>query len=384
MKILIVSKCPTHPTSACNRWGILAQTQILKDLGNEIFFLYIDERPMKHNSLEHLKAYEETKAYWGEYFFYLRVSQLEKFYFNLIMKYNKRFHNGYQSCDVNYPHKLTAYVNRLDAQYDFDICIVNYYYLTKLFENISIPKKALFTHDCFAYKDLVVGERTMAIDANTEAKAMQRSPYILAVQDQEKYYFEILSPRSKVYNIYSKYTYQSSPVIGNHNIVFLSGNNSYNINGLRWFLKEVFPLIRKHFVDAQCIIAGAICQMIINDDLGEGVKLIGYVDSPNVLYEQGDVAINPTYQGTGLKIKTFEAISYDKVTMVHPHSMKGVFEKDKTSLFFSDKPQDWIDFLVKLWRTKEILITDMKKSNGDYMRRMNEFIVNEYIRFLND
>ncbi len=124
--------------------------------------------------------------------------------------------------------------------------------------------------------------------------------------------------------------------------------------------------------------------MIINDDLGEGVKLIGYVDSPNVLYEQGDVAINPTYQGTGLKIKTFEAISYDKVTMVHPHSMKGVFEKDKTSLFFSDKPQDWIDFLVKLWRTKEILITDMKKSNGDYMRRMNEFIVNEYIRFLND
>lgn len=73
--------------------------------------------------------------------------------------------------------------------------------------------------------------------------------------------------------------------------------------------------------------------MIINDDLGEGVKLIGYVDSPNVLYEQGDVAINPTYQGTGLKIKTFEAISYDKVTMVHPHSMKGVFEKDKTSLF---------------------------------------------------
>ena len=87
---------------------------------------------------------------------------------------------------------------------------------------------------------------------------------------------------------------------------------------------------------------------------------------------------------TGLKIKTFEAISYDKVTMVHPHSMKGVFEKDKTSLFFSDKPQDWIDFLVKLWRTKEILITDMKKSNGDYMRRMNEFIVNEYIRFLND
>lgn len=47
MRILIVSKCPTHPTDAGNRWGILAQTEILRELGNEIYFLYIDERPLR-------------------------------------------------------------------------------------------------------------------------------------------------------------------------------------------------------------------------------------------------------------------------------------------------------------------------------------------------
>lgn len=47
MKILVVSKCPTHPTTAGNRWGILAQTKILEKLDNEIHFLYIQELPMK-------------------------------------------------------------------------------------------------------------------------------------------------------------------------------------------------------------------------------------------------------------------------------------------------------------------------------------------------
>lgn len=384
MRILIISKCATHPTDAGNRWGILAQSQILERLGNEVFFLYIDERPLRNGDTYYIRSYEATKAYWKEAFFYLRISKLEKFYFNLKMHLSYKFCNGYQSCDAKYPHQLTDLVNKLDAKYHFDVCIVNYYYLTKLFNHISIPKKALFTHDSIAYKDLVVGEKTLTIDANTEAKAMQRSPYIFAVQDMEMHYFEILSPRSKVYNIYSKYTYQPSPIVGNHNIVFLSGNNNYNINGIRWFLKEVFPLIKNKFIDVQCIIAGAICKMIANDNLGEGVKLIGYVESPKSLYDKGDVAINPTYQGTGLKIKTFEAISYDKVTMVHPHSMKGVFEKDNAPLFSSDKPQEWVDFLLKLWDTKEIPIVEVKKSNRDYMYRMNEFIVSEYKRFLHE
>lgn len=384
MKILIISKCPTHPTDAGNRACILAQSQILKQLGNEIFFLYIDERGLKGNHEANESALRETKQYWGNHFFYLRISKLEKAWYNVVKQLNVRFHHGYQSCDVNYPHALTALVNKLDAEYHFDICIVNYYYLTKLFEHISIPKKAILTHDCIAYKDLVVGEKTMTIDANTEAKAMQRSPYIFALQDMESNYFQLLSPLSKVYNIYSKYDYHPSPIKNNHNIVFLSGQNGYNVNGLKWFLKDVFPLIRQRFSDAVCVIAGGICRVIDKNEVGDGVKLLGYVESPATLYEQGDVAINPTYQGTGLKIKTFESISYDKVTMVHPHSMKGVYDANNTSLFYSEKPEEWVEFLVKLWETKEISIADVKKKNEDYMNRMNDFIISEYKRFLAD
>lgn len=79
---------------------------------------------------------------------------------------------------------------------------------------------------------------------------MQRSPHIFAVQDDEMIFFQQLSPLSKVYNIYSKYDYHPQPITNNHNVLFLSGSNGYNQNGIRWFIKEVFPLIRGKFTDA--------------------------------------------------------------------------------------------------------------------------------------
>lgn len=150
---------------------------------------------------------------------------LKKYFFNQKRFFN--FLNVRQKCDSYYPIGLGTYVNSLDRSEHFDACIVNYFYLTKLFENIHIPKKALFTHDNYTYKDLVIGSEVRdtdaTIDANQSAKSLQRSPYIFAVQDEERLFFKMLSPQSKIYTIYSKYNYHSQKVVGNHGVVFLSG-----------------------------------------------------------------------------------------------------------------------------------------------------------------
>lgn len=54
MKILIVSKCPTHPTDAGNRWWILSQAEMFIALGHEVHFLYINE-PGLRNDLRHIR-----------------------------------------------------------------------------------------------------------------------------------------------------------------------------------------------------------------------------------------------------------------------------------------------------------------------------------------
>lgn len=381
MKILIVSKCPTHPTDAGNRWWILSQAEMFMSLGHEVHFLYIHELPLRLDAQSFFESLQKTHEYWGDRFHLFRVSKMQKLKMNLMKQYRMKFCHYHWCVDDQYPVGLEKMVNELDAQFHFDICIINYYYLSRLFEHIRIPKKAIATHDAIAYKDLKIGEPTMCITADTEATAMQRCPHIFALQEQEADYFQILSPKSKVYNLYGKYVHHPQAVTGNHKMVFLSGNNGFNQNGIKWFIKEVFPLVRKRFSDAELLVGGSICKVLPSLVGVEGVKAIGYVDNPADFYALADVAINPVFQGTGLKIKTFEAISFDKVTIVHPHSMAGVFKKDTAPLMSSERPQDWVGFLENIWENSDYIMS-VKEHNKVYLEEMNEHIVKEYKRFL--
>lgn len=88
---------------------------------------------------------------------------------------------------------------------------------------------------------------------------MQRSPHIFALNSDEAIYFSKLSPLSKIYNIYSYFDYHPTNIVGNHNILFLSGSNVYNINGINWFIKQIWSKIKEQFKDANLIIGGSIC-----------------------------------------------------------------------------------------------------------------------------
>ena len=81
MKILIVSKCPTHPTDAGNRWWILSQAETFMSMGHEVHFLYIQELPMRKDKAPYIESFQKTKEFWGERFHYFNVSKSEKFKF---------------------------------------------------------------------------------------------------------------------------------------------------------------------------------------------------------------------------------------------------------------------------------------------------------------
>lgn len=382
MRILIVSKTGTHPTSMGNMWAVLAQAEALQSLGCDVHFLYVEERPLRKDCCSNIDLIRiETEKFWGDKFHCYTIPLIEKLWFNIQMHLRKIFANDYHPVDESYPHGLTAYVKKLQAQEHFDACIVNYIYLSKLFTKVQFPKTAIHTHDAMAYKELKIKFPCKTMNAYEEAKGLQRAEHLFVLQDDEAVYFKFLSPCSIIYKIYSIYKYRPNSIVGNRNILFLSGNNGYNQNGIRWFINEVFPLIIKQIPDVKLMIGGGICKVMPELKNVNGVELMGYVDSLEDFYNLGDIAINPVYQGTGLKIKTFEALSYDKVTMVHPHSMSGIYKKDFAPLFSSDNPQVWVDFLKKVWGDKSHIVA-IKQKNEVYIKEMNKYILSEYKRFL--
>ena len=50
-KILIVSKCPTHPVIAGNCKFIFNQVELLKRMGNDVYFLFVQEKAFRKKLL---------------------------------------------------------------------------------------------------------------------------------------------------------------------------------------------------------------------------------------------------------------------------------------------------------------------------------------------
>ena len=382
-KILIVSTCPTHPTTAGNRRFILDQTEQFLSMGHEVYFLFVNLINTKKQERDY-DILSSLKDYWNNRLFIYHQSILQKLCSLFITRYRRFLCNGYNNCDDRYPYRLHHTINKLDAQYHFDVCLVNYFFLTKALKNIKIPKKGLITHDYFAYKSILVGDRFVFnnLTANEEAMAMQRSPFIFALNEGEAEYFQRLSPRSMVLCIYGSFVYRKSPIVGNHNILFLSGSNPYNINGLQWFLDNIFDSITERFPNVKLHIGGAICSVIKNWKFKANVNLVGFVENSEDFYAMGDVVINPTYQGTGLKIKTFEAIAHDKVLLTHPHSKVGIYKKDTSPIFASEKAEEWVSYLSRIWGNK-VEINIVKDKNRNYLNEMNAYIASQYDLFLN-
>lgn len=381
MKILVISTFPSHPVNAGNISWINTQCRLLQDLGHEVHYLFVRHPFYRSISEDSIQA---TARYWGNSFHLYQCDKWDRAVMKLTRKVRRKLHypDNCWTADSQYPRHLSNFVQQLNDEHHFGACIVQYYFLTRVFADVIFPRTAISTHDCFSYRNTRVNDLpSMYTTLDEERKAMQRCGFIFALQDEERFYFQNLSPNSRALNVFSYYKHIPSPVTGNHNIVMLSSSNVFNTTATRWFLDEVVPQVKADYPDAQVILGGSICKALAEYSTRDGIQLLGYVDDAATLYNQGDVAINPVSQGTGLKIKTFEAVQYDKVTIVHPHSTNGVFEPSRAPMLVAESVQEWIEAFHRIWDNPET-IHNVKQQNRQYLQRMNDYVIGQYQLFL--
>lgn len=365
-KLLIVSDTPTHPVTGGNRTCILQNAEMLRQIGFDVYFLYV------HNYDAPNSHIAPTREHWGDRFLFYRLKPVQHFYRRVISRLYPR---QYSELDYLFPWGLNKYVNSLHKKYGFSGMLVNYVWLSKLADT-NIPNIALYTHDVFSNRAERMNDPQYcwrSFSVADEAKGIRRFNNILAIQNVEASYFKYLAPKKNVYTVYSPMEYQEQPLTLNSNILFLSGAGDANIYGLDWFVKEVLPLVRAERPEACLIIGGSICDHISNRYDDKNIQLMGRVDNPSDFYANGDVVINPTSQGTGLKIKTLEAIAHGKYTVVHPHSAEGIFERVQPPVNASDSPKEFANRIVTALGNREIL-----NKNNDcckiYLEAYNRYI----------
>ena len=108
------------------------------------------------------------------------------------------------------------------------------------------------------------------------------------------------------------------------NILFVGGYYYPNVNGFRWFIKNVTPLIK---INYEVTLVGN--QMdLLKDEFSDNsnVKVLGRVEDLSTYYENADVVIGPIFEGAGMKVKTAEALSYGKKFIGTDESLMGYKE----------------------------------------------------------
>jgi Glycosyl transferases group 1 len=186
--------------------------------------------------------------------------------------------------------------------------------------------KIIDTHDVFSSKHEKVatyGIEYFDVPVEEEVRRLLRANVVVAIQQAEAHMLEEILPGREVlvagvdFDVVSASTWPDSPV------AFLVGSdNPMNIVGLRDLLRFAWPEIRRRVPEAVLEVAGRIGRAV--HDCTDGVRVLGNVENLGPCYARSRVVVNPTAAGTGLKVKTVEALSHLRPIVTWPNGLDGV------------------------------------------------------------
>ncbi len=136
-----------------------------------------------------------------------------------------------------------------------------------------------------------------------------------------------------------------------------------NQHGIRWFLEDVWPCIRKKVPSATLHIAGRGAPADAGRWLsGEQVSFHGETDDARRFMASMNVIIAPLFAGSGLRIKIIEAMSIGRTVVATPVAAEGLPVTDRRELFIAGDPGSFCDTLTLLLQSPALRASTGEKA----------------------
>ena len=223
--------------------------------------------------------------------------------------------------------KLIAKLHR------FDVVVANYYILSGAFQAFPGSRKIVYTHDVFSARRERTGGHWMTTSAREEGAALNRADHVLSIQESESTFLRMIT-KTAVTTCWTPVRSISNPALpDSQNILFLGGDLQWNSDAIRKFANEVCLEVSARNRAFRLVIGGSVCGGL--EDLARHpfVDLVGRVDSLDAFYSRGWICVNPVSVGTGLKIKSIEAIARGKTLVCHPHAAEAMPDLDQAPVY---------------------------------------------------
>lgn len=246
-----------------------------------------------------------------------------------------RTHAEAWGADDWYDPALDGAIRDLGAVWDYDLCLVNYAWYSRAFEALR-PEvvRVLDTHDAFGdrHKRLHAAGTTPAwyfTRAADEALQLGRADHVIAIQDEEEAWFRGLTDR-EVTTVGHVIPPAFLPPRPRHGALrgdrlragYMASGNPSNRDSIRALIRAwaAVPFLRDR---VELHLAGPICRAL-DEATPPFVVRHGFVPDPAGFYRSVDIAVNPNIGGSGLKIKSVEALGYGLPLFATAEGMLGI------------------------------------------------------------
>ena len=206
--------------------------------------------------------------------------------------------------------------------------IAEYIFMSRLLPFLPDgPLRVLDLHDVFSAKRDKVQrlgiQEDLSVPESDEARLIRRADVVIAIQPEEARLVKQLVPDRRVITAGIDY-----PVIEadrkprGHRVLVVGSDNPLNASGMAGFLHYCWPSVRRAVPRAELAVVGSVGRVLSGGE--PGVKVLGWVEDLDAVYGSARVAANPTVAGTGLKVKTLEAIAHLRPVVVWPAGAEGL------------------------------------------------------------
>ncbi len=120
-----------------------------------------------------------------------------------------------------------------------------------------------------------------------------------------------------------------------------------NLEGVRWFLDKVWPLVHERMPQLTFYLAGRkMPEELLNLSL-EGVRVVGEVPDAMAFMASKQINVVPLLSGSGIRVKIIEAMSAGKVVITTSIGAEGINFTNGKDLLIADTPQQFVDQLQR-------------------------------------
>ena len=126
-----------------------------------------------------------------------------------------------------------------------------------------------------------------------------------------------------------------------------------NLDGVEWFLGEVFPLVRRMLPEVRLKLAGSGMPASLRDFADDGVEILGWISDLADLFGTVRLSVAPLRFGAGFKGKVATSLAYGLPVVGSSISLEGTGLADGDGVLVADAPDAFADAIVRLHEDAE-------------------------------